>query len=208
MKDSDQIKKELQDISPFLAGLRKPQNDDELGIPANYFEQFGAKLEARLQDEKEAPKPTKIMAIDSQTPKAAPKAKVIDMRWAHRVSYLLVAAAAVALIVVAAPWADNSPMPDSTAVFFAETRASKEATLVLETLDEISPEEAEAYVEKHIEDFEEEQITNAYIAEANQQKTEPLSPQFEASEAEAIKDYLQDDAQLDDFSSYEIDELY
>lgn len=137
--------------------------------PEGYFDTFDARLTERLQTEQEQPK--------------ASSARVV---W---LSPRYAAAAAVVLLLLSVafwqPW---------TASVEGKTMAENSA---IEALQEVSLEEAEAYVLEHIEEFDEELLMASMGDEVNLSK--------DLSEEE-LNQYLEDEG-LENLSDEELEQL-
>ena len=128
MENKDEIRKELEELSPFLSKMKKGKEGFE--VPANYFKQLPDLIMDRIQEE-EAPSYS-----------VAPTTNWLD-QIIERIQLLLqpqyaMALASVAILIVASIF------------FFGQNNKLADAT----TLAEVSDEEISSYVMSNVEEFD------------------------------------------------------
>lgn len=128
MENKDEIRKELEELSPFLSKMKKEKEGFE--VPANYFKQLPDLIMDRIQEE-EAPSYS-----------TAPTTNWLD-QIIERIQLLLqpqyaMALASVAILIVASIF------------FFGQNDDLANAT----TLAEVSDDEISSYVMNNVEEFE------------------------------------------------------
>jgi hypothetical protein len=128
MENKDEIRKELEELSPFLSKMKKEKEGFE--VPTNYFKQLPDLIMDRIQEE-EAPSYS-----------TAPTTNWLD-QIIERIQLLLqpqyaMALASVAILIVASIF------------FFGQNDDLANAT----TLAEVSDDEISSYVMNNVEEFE------------------------------------------------------
>lgn len=196
MREKDNIKDELNELSPFLAKLRK--SDDGFEVPEDYFQSFESNLMARIKAEEEVKNwsPSATTSTESTQP-ASWMSKVLTWLKTPQIS---ISFAMVLVIIVAISVILQPTMPNG---------ATAEMISVEEAISDISTEEMLAYVEANVEQFDEtllsevveiEVVEDIKVEETIQVET----PTLETIETEELEQYLEEN--IGDFDESLIEE--
>jgi hypothetical protein len=161
MKRKEDIRKELEELSPFLAKLKKEKDGFE--VPVDYFQGLSDQIMDRIKAE-EQPAPQASPA----TPAWVTQVKQA-IQWLVQPQYAL-AIASVAILLVAGWWwnQSNTLRPSSDALFA-----------------ELSQEDILNYIDQNIENFGTELVT----AVEQSPGTQDILPAVPLEE-EAVEEYL------------------
>ncbi|MEM1318771.1 MAG: hypothetical protein AAGG75_00875 [Bacteroidota bacterium] len=169
MKDNKDIRKELEEISPFLAKIEKRQNFE---VPKDYFEQLPDEVMRRVQPEWDS----------APTPSAAPS--WID-QLAQRLAALLqpryaLQLASAALMIVAG--------------FYFFNISSTENTPATGGLAALTADEVHEYISQNIDDYQTDWIPDTDMAESNLLEEEEVDAETEELDIyiDEIIDVLED----------------
>lgn len=143
MKNTDDIKKELEELSPFLSKRKKEKEGFE--VPTNYFRKLPDLIMDRIQEE------------ETLSSSSAPTTNWLD-HIIERIQLLLQPQYAMALASIA--------IFIMVSIFFFE---QDNALLGANTLAEVSDEEINSYVMDNLEEFEIDLLMDA-IDEENLEK--------------------------------------
>ncbi|MCP4439816.1 MAG: hypothetical protein GY810_12805 [Aureispira sp.] len=192
MKDhKKEIAEELNEISPFLAKLKK-EKKPQSGLPSNYFNNFGDRLLSRIKEE------------EALTPKTTANAKKDNSFWAKiswlfRPQYAIGLATMLILVVVGINMLNQTPatvVNDNPEQLLAQLSADDLNIYIDENLDEFSTEDIiETMDEQTIEQLP--STEKAFKeAKATIEKTEPIktpSPVVEKENTIEIDDLTEED---------------
>ncbi len=141
MKDNKDVREELEDLSPFLSGLKKQQN---FQVPDQYFEQLPDDLMARIKRETaEESKPSASISWFDQL--VAALSALMQPRYALRL-------ASVVVLILAGLFIFRS-MPDNEGLEGSGLAA-------------LSEDEVHEYISQNIDDYEAEWIPDFDTAES------------------------------------------
>lgn len=146
MENKDEIRKELEELSPFLSKMEKKKGGFE--VPANYFKQLPDLIMDRIQEE------------ETPSYSVAPTTNWLD-QIIERIQLLLqpqyaMALASVAILIVASIF------------FFGQNDNLTNAT----TLAEVSDDEISSYVMNNVEEFEMDLLMEVMDEEVLEAETE------------------------------------
>jgi hypothetical protein len=184
MKEEENIHEELRGLSDRFAQW-KAETKDPMSVPDGYFDSLESKVLARLDAEG-----TRVPATDAPT------------GWALWLSPTRLSAAAAAVVLLA------------TAIWWMRPQPAQESITDLATEIDLTSEMAEAYVQEHISDFEEELLASeleAQLADAGGEDTETgaSAPNIGKPKEKPKRKKLDEDLEeiLDDLTDEELEEL-
>jgi len=161
MENKENIKQELEELSPFLAKLKSEHPDDGFETPPQYFRQLTEEVLAKSQ------------------PKSTPAS---TQNWWQRLAVWLqpkhvgYALMAVVLLAIAVPLLWPAPPTE---------------------LPNVSSEEAVAYIEAHLSDFDTELLLH---------EVEDLDAAYFDLPQEGVEEYLQEN--MEDWTIEELENLF
>lgn len=198
MKEEKNIQDELNELSPFLAKLRKPDNGFD--VPQNYFQNFESNLMARIKAEEEVEKwsPSSTISAESST---SPSRISKVLNWLKTpqisISFAMILVIIVAINVLLQPIKSDEILVDSTLID------------VEKAISNVSTEEMLAYVEENVEQFDETLLSEVVEVELKdnveiEETTEIETPILETIETEELEQYLEEN--IGDFDENLIEE--
>lgn len=196
MREKDNIQEELNELSPFLAKLRKP--DDGFEVSQHYFQNFENNLMARIKAEEEVenwspstPNPVELTTSSSWTSNLLSWLKTPQIS----ISFAMILVIIVAISVILQP---------------AERGTTAQIISIEEAISDISTEEMLAYVEENVEQFDEtllSEVVEIEVLEEDIEVEETVqieTPTLETIETEELEQYLQEN--IEDFEESLIEE--
>lgn len=164
----DEIKDELEELSPFLASLNKDKKAG-MAMPANYFERFEDRLMHRIQEE-EALSPK----ASTEKPKRVGLWDFFRSLWGPR--YVGAFSMAVVALVFTVYWLDNGSIEEVNAPILVA---------------ELTQMETEAYIINNIDDFATEDIVEVAendVVETIEVSIEPIVKEVEVVDNEPVEE--------------------
>ena len=148
MKDHKNIKDELQEISPFLANLKKP--DDGFEVPQNYFQNLENNIFARIKAEEEV---EAWSVSDTEETVIAP-----TQNWMHRLMKWFVqpqvSLSLAMMIIVGIGFTLFQTNNQTETIEIAQIEWTTD-----EAIASLTVEEVKEYVEDNVEEFSEELLS-------------------------------------------------
>ncbi|MCH2042600.1 MAG: hypothetical protein MK212_00545 [Saprospiraceae bacterium] len=147
MKEEDNINRELEDLSPFLKGLRDEEKQkSSFKIPDNYFNNFEDRLMARIGEEK---------ALTPKTKKDSRKASFwMILSKLFKPQYAVGFASVTLVGALGLMWMLNNKNSNNPFDYQSVARLNVPAQL-----EEIPVEDANAYLLAHIDEVDTEELT-------------------------------------------------
>lgn len=180
MHSKDEIKKELEELSPFLAKLKA--KEDPFNVPSNYFDNLADQVMAQIKEEEEVAAPK---VVSQPTPSWIDRL-IEQLQLLLQPQYALQLASVAILLAAGAYffWPSSSISPGN----------------IDEIAANISEDELIQYVQHNIDDFEVSQFVDAGIQEVNFDLF--LETEINSEEMDQLMDDLLED--LDESSLEEL----
>lgn len=189
--EKEKIQAELDEMSPWLSKLKKTNTGDGFEVPTHYFEQLTDKILAQTKTEQvvqTAPKPV-----------AMPWWKTLSMQlewlFTPRMAYGF---ASVAILVAAFFWL----RPTAQAPIVADVQTTK-----VVTQEAITSDEAEAYIQSNIDDFDEHTILSVHAADVVEKDAMPKKQPKAQLEDKDLDLYLNKIIKDENLSDKELEDL-
>lgn len=168
MKDKEELRKELEELSPFLSRMKK--RADGFNVPENYFQSLPDEILKQV-------KPARASRSSSLRARLQPL-------WQPK--YALAFAASVALLVAAVAFFRSKEANDPAQPYTSLS------------LQGISDEALQAYIFENIEEFDNELILKTHYSGQNGQPMPALSPESDPDELERYLDGIIDEIEVDE----------
>ncbi len=171
MKNSDELREELEEFSPFLQKMK--ERDEGFKVPKDYFKSLPDEVLGKIQPEL----PAQHSWLDDLT-------AFVQRLWQPRYALAL---ATVAVLVVAAVW-----------IFDQNKHTGMQQPVADAMLESISDEALQNYVSENIGEFDRELILEMQYAGKDAKSMPELAPQAGTDELEQYLDDIIDEIDLED----------